>query len=340
MNEQLIQQLPKIELHCHLDGSIRPATLRKIAHEQGIQLPENEQQLRRQMIAPEKCLDLNDYLTRFQTVIACLQTKQALQAAAYDVIYQAATEAVAYIEVRFAPSLHTQKGLTLAEVVTAVLAGLKQGQADFQVKSNALLCGMRHEELQEIIQIVHLAHSFKTSGVAGFDLAGNEADYPPAQFEAALALAQQLSIPITLHAGECGCGQNVADAVHLGATRIGHGIAVKDTPEYFPLLKDKHILLEMCPTSNLQTQTIKTSADYPLRQFMKAGLKVCINTDNRTVSNTTLTKEFLKLSQWHQLTYGEMKLLTQNAIDGAFLSEKEKSALTKLIEKSYQNIPA
>jgi adenosine deaminase len=335
LEEKIVKKLPKIELHCHLDGSIRPATLRKIADQQGIDLPKEDPQLHQLMIAPEKCKDLNDYLTRFHLVVQCLQTKAALKMAAYDVLSQAAAESIAYIEVRFAPSLHTKKGLSLTEVVTAVLSGLKQGMQDFNIKSNALLCGMRHEEQQSIAQIVHLAKTFKDSGVVGFDLAGNESDYPPVTFEEILNLAKQLTIPITLHAGECGCGHNVAEAVYLGATRIGHGIALKDTPQYLPLLKEKKILLEMCPTSNLQTQTIQSPAEYPLRQFMAAGLKICINTDNRTVSNTTLTQEFLQLAQWCQLTYEEMKQLNQNAVSGAFLSAAEKNTLHALIEQSY-----
>ncbi|EGO2575484.1 adenosine deaminase [Enterococcus faecalis] len=335
MEESCVRQLPKIELHCHLDGSIRPTTLRTIAEKQNIPLPQDEQALKELVVAPEKCTDLNDYLTRFDFVLTCLQTAEALQAAAYDVISQAAEDGVAYIEVRFAPSQHTEKGLRLPEIVTAVLTGLKQGEEDFGVKSNALLCGMRHDQQQAIEKIVHLAHDFRETGVVGFDLAGNEVDFPPYTFEDVLALANQLSIPLTLHAGECGCGKNVADAVTLGATRIGHGIALKDTPEYLALLKEKKVLLEMCPTSNFQTGTVKTLAEYPFQQFIEAGLAVCINTDNRTVSDTTLTKEFMKLATWYQLSYDEMKQLTKNALAGAFLSPDEKKLLNQKIDQAY-----
>lgn len=336
MEEMIIKKLPKIELHCHLDGSIRPSTLRKIAQAQGITLPANDEQLKNLVVAPERCADLNDYLTRFDVVVNCLQTTEALEMAAYDVISQAAEENVAYIEVRFAPSLHTKQGLSLTEIVTAVLAGLNRGQNDFGVKSNALLCGMRHEELASIEKIVYLADSFRNSGVAGFDLAGNEIDFPPYTFEEVLNLANQLTIPLTLHAGECGCGKNVADAVYLGATRIGHGIAVKDTPEYFPLLKEKNILIEMCPTSNFQTGTVQTLVEYPFQQFLDAGILVCINTDNRTVSDTTLTKEYLKLAQWYHLSYQEMEQLNHNAVNGAFLSELEKQTLHETLKSGFE----
>ena len=279
MEESRVRQLPKIELHCHLDGSIRPTTLRTIAEKQNIPLPQDEQALKELVVAPEKCTDLNDYLTRFDFVLTCLQTAEALQAAAYDVISQAAEDGVAYIEVRFAPSQHTEKGLRLPEIVTAVLTGLKQGEEDFGVKSNALLCGMRHDQQQAIEKIVHLAHDFRETGVVGFDLAGNEVDFPPYTFEDVLALANQLSIPLT--------------------------------------------------------GTVKTLAEYPFQQFIEAGLAVCINTDNRTVSDTTLTKEFMKLATWYQLSYDEMKQLTKNALAGAFLSPDEKKLLNQKIDQAY-----
>ena len=335
MKRELVKSLPKIELHCHLDGSIRPETLQEIAEKQGISLPADNDQLKEQLIAPKDCQSLADYLQRFDLVLTCLQTEEALKAAAFDVISQASEENIHYIEVRFAPSLHTEKGLSLPKIVTAVLAGLEQGQQEFGVKSNALLCGMRHEELNEIEKIVHLAEEFKKSGIVGFDLAGNELDFPPYTFEETLGLVNQLNIPLTLHAGECGCGKNIADAVHLGAKRIGHGIALKDTPEYFSLLQEKDTLIEMCPTSNFQTKTVTHLADYPFRLFLDNGINICINTDNRTVSDTTLTDEFMKLHEWYGITYADMEQLNHNAVNGAFISESEKQILHERLTSGY-----
>lgn len=336
MKREQVKKLPKIELHCHLDGSIRPETLREIATPQGISLPADNEQLKELLVAPIDCQNLNDYLERFDLVLSCLQTEAALTAAAFDVISQAAEERIQYIEVRFAPSLHTEKGLSLPKIIKAVLAGLEQGQQRFGVKSNALLCGMRHEDTAAIEKIVQLAEDFKTDGIVGFDLAGNESDFPPYTFEETLELVNQLTIPLTLHAGECGCGKNVADAIYLGAKRIGHGIAVKDTPEYFSLLRDKNILIEMCPTSNFQTKTVTRLEDYPFQTFIDAGIKVCINTDNRTVSNTTLTDEYMKLHEWYGITYADMEKLNHNAVDGAFIPESEKQVLHEYLTGSYQ----
>lgn len=331
-----VKKLPKIELHCHLDGSIRPETLMKIAKKQKIEFPNNLDSLKELLVAPETCKDLNEYLERFDLVLQCLQTEEALEAAAFDVIEQAAAENIAYIEVRFAPTLHTQKGLALPEIITAVLKGLKKGEVLLGVKSNALLCGMRHEELSSIEKVTSLAKEYLHKGVVGFDLAGNEVDFPPYTFKEIFELANQLDIPLTLHAGECGCGKNVADAVYLGAKRIGHGIAVKDTPEYFALLKEQKILIEMCPTSNFQTKTVTQLAEYPFKVFLEAGIPICINTDNRTVSNTTLTNEYMKLHKWYNLSYKEMEQLNHYAVDGAFITEKEKAVLHDLLAEDYQ----
>ncbi|MGX7263359.1 adenosine deaminase [Enterococcus crotali] len=336
MKREQVKKLAKIELHCHLDGSIRPETLRKIAEPQNIALPNDDNQLKELLVAPIDCQNLNDYLERFDLVLSCLQTEEALKAAALDVISQAAEEHIQYIEVRFAPSLHTEKGLSLPKIIKAVLAGLEQGQQLYGVKSNALLCGMRHEETVAIEKIVQLAEEFKKEGIAGFDLAGNEQDFPPYTFEETLGLVNQLSIPLTLHAGECGCGKNVADAIYLGAKRIGHGIAVKDTPEYFSLLRENNVLIEMCPTSNFQTKTVTKLADYPFQTFIDAGINVCINTDNRTVSDTTLTDEYMKLHEWYGITYADMEKLNHNAVNGAFIPESEKQVLHEQLANSYQ----
>ncbi|MDA9471350.1 adenosine deaminase [Enterococcus sp. 5H] len=336
MRRNLVKKLPKVELHCHLDGSIRPQTLRKIADPQGIPLPTDNEQLNALLVAPENCQDLNEYLERFDLVLTCLQTEAALQTAAFDIISQAAEENIKYIEVRFAPSLHTEKGLSLPKIITAVLAGLNEGEKQFGVKSNALLCGMRHEELQSIEQIVHLADTFKQSGIVGFDLAGNEVDFPPYTFEETLDLVNHLDIPLTLHAGECGCGKNVADAVKLGAKRIGHGIALKDTPEYFSLLQQNNVLVEMCPTSNFQTKTVTSLAEYPFKTFLDAGINICINTDNRTVSGTTLTDEYMKLHEWYDITYQDMETFNHHAVNGAFIPDSEKQLLHDLLSSGYR----
>lgn len=335
MQREIVQNLPKIELHCHLDGSVRPAVLEKIARKQKRPLPAIGDALAELMKVPDEAESLLDYLKCFDVVLPYLQQKEALELIAYDLVAQVAEENVTYLEVRFAPMLFTHEGLSIETILDVVLSGLKKGEEDFGVKTNALLCGMRHHTLEQNQQIVTAAKKYLGKGVAGFDLAGDEANYPMSLFEEVVSEAHTQQIPITLHAGECGCAQNVATAVKLGATRIGHGIALKDDSAILESCIRHNTLIEMCPTSNFQTKAVSSLSEYPFQIFLDAGLNICINTDNRTVSNTTLTDEFLKLHEWYQIDYALMKKLNQNAIEGAFISDSDKQHLSEQLDTAY-----
>ena len=337
MKKEVVKMLPKVELHCHLDGSICAKTIRKLAKMQGYPLPESEEELQNMLQAPKDCTSLAEYLKRFDVVLELLQTKEALEEVAYDLIEQAADENVQYIEIRYAPYLVTEKGLTPEESIEAVLKGLKRGEETFQVKSNLLLCGMRHHEEEKNTKIVELARAFKETSVVGFDLAGDEKSYPALNYKTVLKLAEEYHILITLHAGECGSVQNIIQSVQMGAKRIGHGIAMYDDEKVRALCKEKDILIEMCPTSNIQTKAVETWEKYPFAKFYKEGLKICINTDNRTVSGTTLTQEYMELYQHFKISYADMKQLNKNAIEGSFASDKIKESVLNKIEREYEN---
>lgn len=336
MEREIVKGLPKIDLHCHLDGAVRPHILEQLAVEQGVTLAATGDELANKLIAPESCQSLLEYLERFDVVLPLLQNAPALELISYDLIAQVAEENVRYIEVRFAPMLFTQGGLSLTEIIEAILTGLKRGEADFGVKSNALLCAMRHHSTKDNTDVIDLAKSFLGQGVAGFDLAGDEANYPTNLFADIISLGVSHDIPVTLHAGECGCPQNVAEAIQLGATRIGHGIAIAKDSELLKTCLDNHILIEMCPTSNFQTKAVLTLEDYPFKDFLEAGMKICINTDNRTVSNTTLTDEYLKLHEWYGIDYACLETLNHNAVDGAFITSQAKTALHKELTDGYK----
>jgi adenosine deaminase len=338
VTKEQIGKMPKVELHCHLDGSVSPETIKLMAATQGVTFPETQEEINHLLTAPEHTRDLNEYLEKFDYVVSLLQTEEALSLAAYDVVRQAHDDNVYYIEVRFAPSLHTQKGLTHIQIVDAVLTGLKKAEVEFGVKSNALLCGMRHEELEEIETIAELARDYLGKGVASFDLAGDEIHFPPFTFEHILNNVEAWGVPLTLHAGECGCGKNVADAIYLGAKRIGHGIALKDTPEYFELVRSRDVLIEMAPTSNFQTKTVTELSEYPFQVFRDASIKISINTDNRTVSDTNLNKEYAKLTEWYDLSVEDFKVINIDAANAAFISTGEKDTLTSELIEGYQNI--
>lgn len=335
MNRETIKELPKIELHCHLDGSVRPHILAEIAETQGVTLPYEEDALAEAMSAPVETESLAEYLKCFDVVLPLLQQVEALELVAYDLIAQVSEENVRYIEVRYAPMLFTHQGLSLSEIINAVTAGIKRGEESFNVKANTLLCGMRHHTPAQNKEVVAAVKEHLGKGVVGFDLAGDEASFPTKEFAEIITLANEQNLPLTLHAGECGCPHNVRESIELGATRIGHGIAIHKDDDLLKKCVAEEVIVEMCPTSNLQTKAVPSLADYPFEKFLDAGLKICLNTDNRTVSNTTLTDEYLKLSQWYGITYQTMATFNHNAVDGAFITSSEKNNLHEMLTTAY-----
>ncbi|GBG96484.1 adenosine deaminase [Lactococcus termiticola] len=337
----LIAQMPKIELHCHLDGSLSLGTIKQLAENAGITLPATDAEILERAQAPEHTQSLLEYLERFDFVLPLLQTAENLELAAYDVVAQASADNVKYIEIRFAPSQHLKQGLTLATAVEAVIAGLKKAEADFPVIANALVCGLRQESLASLSELTTIFDelSSKETKLAGFDLAGDELNFPQIGFDPLLGEMTSRGIHITLHAGECpGCSQNVLDSVKMGASRIGHGIMTKDLSEAEQAsLKEKAIVLEMAPSSNFQTKAIKTVADYPFKTLYDKGLHVTLNTDNRTVSNTNLQQEYEKIAGWYpDFKLSDFEQINHYAIDGAFVAEAVKQELHQSFEKSYQ----
>ncbi|MFC4653320.1 adenosine deaminase [Lactococcus nasutitermitis] len=342
LHSELIAKMPKVELHCHLDGSLSLACIKQLAKNDGQSLPATDAEILEKAQAPETTRNLLEYLQRFDFVLPLLQSYRNLEIAAYDVVQQAAKDNVKYIEIRFAPAQHLQKNLTLEEAVEAVIAGLARAEQDFDITANALICGLKHQPLSELEKLLPLFDTISDEKLVGFDLAGDEVNYPEIKFEKIISAAKNSNIHITLHAGECPhCEQNIIDAVELGATRIGHGVMSKDITAYWETLIEKNIVLEMAPTSNFQTKSITALADYPFKKFYDAGLHVTLNTDNRTVSNTNLQQEYTKIADWYDFQVSDFEKINHYAIDGAFIPEIEKIQLhndftadyAKLIEK-------
>ena len=307
-----IEKLPKIELHCHLDGSISMQTIRQLAQQAGIELPVSDEDLRLKITAPQNAESLMDYLAPFDFVLPMLQTETSLELAAYDILEQAQKDNIRYMEIRFAPTLHTAAGLTLSQVVAAVTRGLAAGERDFQVKANALLCGMRHESVDSVLTVVDLFADGGLTHLAGFDLAGVEVDGFPEHFAPVLEKVKLNQIPLTLHAG---------------ASRIGHGVALKDVPGNWEALVADKIAIEMAPTSNFQTKAVDTLANYPFKKLLDAGVRVTINTDNRTVSGTTLNDEYEKIAGWYDLSEAEFRQIGRHAFEASFMSSEQRDAL-------------
>lgn len=328
LTREEIQRFPKVELHCHLDGSIRPETLQQIAKAQGLPISDNLDEVKEQMRAPKTTKSLEDYLSCFNYVLPYLQQEIALEMAGFDVVEQAALDGVSYIEIRFAPSLCTNEGLSVRDVLLAVLRGIAKGEETYPVTANLIVSGMRQDNLDKLSKDLFEVTKMKHEKIVGYDLAGPELDgFVPNYKKVLSAVINDQEIQLTLHAGECGCGRNVMDAVAAGAKRIGHGIALKGNPENQALCKTQNVCIEGCPSSNVQTQVIGSIQEYPLEEWLDSGLHFCINTDNRTVSQTTVTNEYHLLSEAFGLTLPQLRRLTIYGIEHSFATEEVKQYL-------------
>lgn len=309
----------KVELHCHLDGSLNIDFVDEMLRKQGIVYEREE--LRRKLEVSPKCTSLTEYLEKFDLPLLCLQTKEGLTRAAYELVRDVAKEHVKYLEVRFAPMLSTNGGLSCKEVIASVVDGLKKGEKEYGVYASAIVCAMRHHSLERNLEMLKSARPFVGKGVCALDLAGDESAFPTEQFRQLFAQATAWEIPFTIHSGETGNVDNVREAIALGAKRLGHGIALYKSPELRRLCKEKRIGIEMCPTSNLQTKAVDGMENYPLEMFLNEGLLVSLHTDNRTVSGTTLQREQAYFDD------SVIEICTRNAIETAFTTEEMKEEL-------------
>lgn len=329
--EGWIKKLPKAELHCHLDGSLPLRLLEKLAREQKIFLGE-EKQLRQMVTAPADCQSLEQYLQCFDLPVACLQKREALESSAECLLAEAAADGVVYLEVRFAPSLHCREGLSMDQVVSSVLCGLDRGREKYGVEYGLILCIMRHEEEKKGFEVLETAQRFLGKGVVALDLAGAEAAFPVDGFSAVFRRVAEKGIPFTIHAGEAAGPESIKKALELGACRIGHGLAAIEEPALMQELAERKIVLELCPSSNLQTKAAKSWDMYPLRRFLQEGMAVTVNTDNRTVTGTTMTRELSLVQERLGLSHQEIRELCRQAIRGSFAPEETRKRLLRQME--------
>lgn len=317
----------RVELHCHLDGSLSVDFVEKMLQKQDIVIPREE--LEEKLKVKLDCTSLTEYLGKFDLPLQCLQTKEGLEQAAYELVMDAAKDNVAYLEVRFAPMLSTEKGLTCAEVIDSVVRGLKKGERELGIYAYAIVCAMRHHSLEQNLEMLRAAKPFVGKGVCALDLAGDESAFPTRLFRELFIQAKEWKIPFTIHSGECGSVDNIREAIALGAKRLGHGIALEKSPELRQLCKEKGIGIEMCPTSNLQTKAVESLENYPLKQFLDEGLLVSVHTDNRTVSGTTMEQEEKLVKESLQISDEMWLQCTKNAIQTAFASDEIKEELMR-----------
>ncbi|MBK3563446.1 adenosine deaminase [Streptomyces sp. MBT62] len=333
-----LRRLPKAVLHDHLDGGLRPATVVELAETVGHTLPTTDpDELAAWYFDAANSGDLVRYIATFEHTLAVLQNREGLLRAAEEYVLDLAADGVVYGEVRYAPELNTNGGLAMGEVVETVQEGLAAGMAKAAaagtpVQVRTLLCGMRM--FDRVAEAADLAVAFRDAGVVGFDIAGAEDGFPPADHLAAFEHLRRESVPFTIHAGEAHGLPSIHQALQVcGAQRIGHGVRITEDIVDGKLgrlagwVRDRRIALEMCPTSNLQTGAATSIAEHPITALKNLGFRVTLNTDNRLVSGTTMTREMSLLVEEAGWTVEDLRTVTVNALKSAFIPYDERKAL-------------
>jgi adenosine deaminase len=329
LTREKILTMPKAELHCHLDGSIRLATMIELAASQNVELPSSDEaELSRILGLGKNYESLVDYLTVFKHTLSVLQDTTSLERVAFELAEDCAQENVRWLEVRYSPILHTDKGLSLPAVMDAVLDGLRRAERMYNIRCGVIVCGIRNINPTTSLKLAELTVAYKNNGVVGFDLAGAEANFPAKDHREAFYLIRNNNINCTVHAGEAYGPESIHQALHyLSAHRIGHSTRLKEDGDLLNYMNDRRVPIEACPTSNVQTRVVGELEDHPLKFYLDYGLRVTINTDNRLIGDTTITDELWHMVKTFDLTEKEVVKLITNGFKSAFLSYREKRTL-------------
>ena len=352
LTKEIINSVPKVLLHDHLDGGLRPQTILDLAADLNYKkLPmKDKDQLAEWFHIGANKGNLVEYLKGFEHTTAVMQSKEGLERVAYEMMEDMKLDGVAYVETRFAPIFHTTKGLYLEDSVNAVLKGLEKGKNDFGVGYGLILCGMRN--MKNTLEIAELAVNFRNDGVVGFDLAGEEGGFPPKKHLDAFQFIQRANFNITIHAGEAFGKESIWQAIQwCGAHRIGHAtrliedIVLNDKYEVVSFgelaqyVLDKRIPLEICLLSNLHTGAVDKLENHPFGILFKEKFRVTINTDDRLMSNTNMTKEFLTAVNYFNIGFDEIEKITINSMKSAFIPYKERLRyIYDIIKPGYQKV--
>jgi adenosine deaminase len=333
VTRERLRALPKAELHVHLDGSLRPETMLELASETGVRLPASDPDSLADLLRAGDSRNLEEYLERFSITLSLMQDAEALERTAYELGEDSAAENIRYLEVRYSPILHTQRGMSLEAAVEAPLRGIAAAEKTFGIRTGLIICGMRHLDSASSLRLAELAVSFKDRGVVAFDLAGGEAGNPAKGHSPACELAAYHNLAITIHAGEGFGPKSIAQAIHhCHARRIGHGTRLHEDPGLEAFVNDFRIPLEVCLTSNVQTRVVPTLEEHPFRRYFDAGLVVTLNTDNRLISGTTLTDEYWRAHKHLGLNWEELKEVAFLGFQAAFLPYEAKVNLLEEVE--------
>ncbi len=338
IDKKIIKAMPKTDLHVHLDGSARIPTLIELAKKQNVDLPaSNPNDLEKLLVPGIKCKNLEDYLRPFDIVLSVLQQEEALYRVAYELAEDAAEENVWYMEIRYSPILHTKAGLKLTTIIDAVLAGLREAEKKYEIKTGVIVCGMRNISPESSIMLADLAVAYKHRGVVGFDLAGLEESHPAKHHREAFYRILNNNINTTAHAGEAYGPESIHQAIHYcGAHRIGHGTRLIEDGDLLNYVNDHRIPLEICLTSNVQTKATPSFEKHPLKFYYDFGLRTTINTDNRLISNTTVTKELGLATKYANLNINDLKTIIIAGFKSAFLPMRERAIMLNLVNNELE----
>src|SRR3954464_10751997 len=331
ITEELIHALPKTDLHCHLDGPPRPKPIRERGEKKKEKLPaDTEDGLAKAMKIGQRHGSLEEYLKGFEITLSVLQTDAALYRPAYELALDAAAENVRVLEVRYSPVLHLSKGLKPTVVVEAVLEGLRKAERETGIKAGVLVCGIRNMSPETSLRLAELSVAYKNRGVLGFDLAGAEHGNPAKDHQEAFQLILNNNVNCTVHAGEAYGPPSIAQALHYcGAHRIGHGVRLREDGDLLNYVNDHRIPIESCPSSNVQTGAVADIATHPFKFYLDFGIRGTINTDNRLITNTTMTKELSVVCRQFGLTAGDLRNILVAGFKSSFLTFHDRAQLVR-----------
>lgn len=334
---ELLRRLPKAELHCHLDGSLRPETMLELGLEHDKPMPAGDAEALREYMTVSDARNLEDYLERFAITLSVMQTEGALERVAYELAEDAAADGVRYIEVRYAPVLNVREGLSLEQAVEAPLRGLARAEAEHGITGRVIVCAIRNMAPSVSQELAELAVAYRHRGVVGFDLAGGEAGNPARAHARAFDYARMHDLACTCHAGEGDGAESVREAVHVcGADRLGHATRLIEDSSLTDYCNDRRITLEICLTSNVQTRATESYATHPFREYFDRGLNVVLNTDNRLMSGVTLTDEYVHAAESMRFTFDELAQVAMNGFESCFLPHEERMRLVARVQTELQ----
>jgi adenosine deaminase len=336
LTKEALRRWPKAELHVHLDGALRPATMLELARRQGVPLPADTPEGLAKAMLVRDAKNLEEYLEKYSITLSVLQSAAALERVAYEFVIDKAAENVRYVEVRYSPLLH-RPALTLAQAIEAPLAGIRRASAETGTKVGLIVCGMRTKPPAESLELARAAAEYRAAGVVAFDLAGAERGFPARDHRAAFEYAAAHGMACTCHAGEGDGPHSIHQALHdVGAQRIGHGTRLGEDPALLEEVIAKKIPLEMCLTSNVHTHVVASVAEHPFKRYLQQGVVVTLNTDGPLTDGITLTDEYFQAHAALGLSSDDLARVVLNACESAFLPEFEKVALVSRVQSELE----